>query len=406
MPLAGSLKLSNSNGGLASLRRVIEVIRESRSISRRGIAAATGLSTPSITRLVNELIEAHILKVVENGEPATPGPGRPASSVTLNPSFGSSIGVDVGEHTIRAGIGDMGGKIQLTRQMQLEVGEEDQSFACLVNVIRDLKKQFEEELGEAAPPLRAITVCVPGAVDPGSSVIKFAPNIPGWKNFPAKELLQKEFPSIHVRVENDVNAAAIGEWSGGRAQGKGSFVYMSFRAGIGAGIFINGRLFRGYSGFAGELGKLVFDPKFQFSESSGLGHLETLASEGPVIEHATARGVALSPSTGRRPELKDLCVAANKGDSAALDVLNQALEHYAVATANVACLFDPELIVIGGELNAVLDMAVERIRKRVQQLVPFVPEIEGAALGENSALRGAFYQAHKDNCETLTLKQG
>ncbi len=396
--------MSNPNSGLASLRRVIDVIRENHAVSRRSIADATGLSTPSITRLVNELIDAGILQVVENGEPTTPGPGRPASSVMLNPPFASSIGVDVGEHTIRAGIGDMGGKIQLTRQMQLDLGDRGRSFASLVRIIRDLKQQFEAGVVEA-PPLRAITVCVPGAVDPGSSVVKLAPNIPGWVNFPVKDLLQTEFPSIHVRVENDVNAAAIGEWADGRAHGKENFVYLSFRAGIGAGIFINGKLFRGHSGFAGEVGKLVFDPEFQFSESSGLGHLEILASEGPIIEAATAKGVRMLPAAGGMPELKDLCVAANQGDADALEVLNRALDHYAVAAANVACLFDPELIVIGGELNAVLDMAVERIRKRVRQLVPFVPEIEGAALGETSALRGAYYQAHKDNCETLTLKQ-
>ena len=269
--------MSNPNGA-QSLRRVIDVIRENGSISRRGIAESTGLSTPSITRLVNELIDAQILQVVGSSEQPAAGPGRPASSVTFNPLFGSSIGVDVGEHTIRAAIGDMGGKIQLTRQARLERGDGQKSFDCLADLIREIRKQFESDFDEAVPPLRAITVCVPGTVDPNSSVVKQAPNIPGWKDFPIKELLQKEFPSIHVRIENDVNAAAIGEWAYGRAQGKDNFVFVSFRGGIGAGVFINGQLFRGHGGFAGEVGKLVFDPGFAYSDAAGLGDFEKLAS--------------------------------------------------------------------------------------------------------------------------------
>lgn len=395
-----------SNGGAQSLRRVIEVIRDHRNISRRAISEATGLSTPSITRLVNELIALEIVQVNEIHQEPGAGPGRPATSLTLNPLCGCSIGVDIGEHTIRAAIGDMGGNIQLTRQVP-SLGSQggDATFDGLVDLIRELREQFQQQ-SDAAIPLRGISVCVPGTVDPDSSRVVLAPNISGWNNYPLKSKLNEVFDGLSIRIENDVNASAIGESSFGRAIGKDNFVFVSFRKGIGSGIFIDGKLYRGNAGFAGETGKLAFDPEFRLASAGGLGHLETLASESPLITKSVDAGVEFQSASGE-PELKDLCMAVSRGDKKAAEVFDFALSYYGAAVANIVCMLDPEMVVIGGELNTVLDFAVDKIRKRVGLLTPFDPEkIHGSTLGEQAALKGAFSQAFKDSCGSLTLGLG
>ena len=121
-----------------SCLKVIEAIRAKREVSRRVIATETGLSTPSITRLVNELMDAKVLSVHESTTVDGAGPGRPASVVKLNPSYCCAIGVDVGEHVIQAALGDMSGKIQLTSRMPTDADKDsDATFLNLINGIKD-----------------------------------------------------------------------------------------------------------------------------------------------------------------------------------------------------------------------------------------------------------------------------
>ena len=170
-----------------SIARVVEVIRAHREVSRRVIAKETGLSTPSITRLVNELIAANILSITESTMGEGAGPGRPASIVTLNANHCCAIGIDVGEHVIQIALGDMSGRIQLTSRLPSAAEQGgNATFRNIVIAIRDVLDLYESNFNGTAPPLRAITVGVPGTVDPLLSKVVKAPMINGWSNFDLK----------------------------------------------------------------------------------------------------------------------------------------------------------------------------------------------------------------------------
>jgi glucokinase len=378
------------------------VIREHREVSRKIIADETGLSTPSITRLVNELIEANILCLGSSAQEEGAGPGRPASVVKLNPSHGCVIGVDLGEHEIHAAIGDMSGKIAM-RHSEPAFSDEggEATFESLIRAIREVHRQYHAGFSQDLPPLRSVTIGVAGMVDPNSAAVVDAPNVKGWKNYPLRDQLESKFPGLAIRVENDVNVAAIGESVCGVARGCQNFVFAGFRRGIGSGIFIGGKLYRGNAGFAGEIGKMSFDPEFKHSQAGGLGFLETVSGESVLLERAAKSGCNLSTEQGRSPTLKSLCQAAVAGDEVAAKIVDDAFRNYGVAIANIASLLDPELVVVGGELAPIQDLAVTRIGQTVRQLIPNPPRIEGSSLGPDAPLVGAFQQAHRDACEML-----
>ena len=387
-----------------SFLKVIEAIRAKREVSRRTIAVETGLSTPSITRLVNELMDAKVLSVHESSTVDGAGPGRPASVVKLNPNYCCAIGVDVGEHVIQAALGDMSGKVQLTSRMPTDADKDaDATFQNLINGIKDIVELYKSGIDGLAPPLRAITVGVPGTVDPITSLVVNAPKIKGWVDFDLKGRIAKEIPDVEIRIVNDINAAAIGESAHGVAMGYNNFVFASVRRGIGAGIFIAGQLYKGSSGFAGEMGKMVFDTDFDFSASEGNGHLETICGEDPLMEQAATRGVAMETTGSARPRLRSLAAAAANGDAEAANILKTFLTSYGLAVANVSSLLDPSIVVVGGEIEPVMDMAIEQLTKTVTRLVPLPPKIVGSSLGDRAILLGTLYQAHRDACDTMLI---
>ena len=384
-----------------SFTKVIESIRANREVSRRRIATETGLSTPSITRLVNELIDAKVLSVHESNTVDGAGPGRPASVVKLNPTYCCAIGVDVGEHIIQVALGDMSGKIQLTSRLPTDEDKDNATLSNIVNSIREIYELYKTSLEGPVPRLRAITIGVPGTVDPVTSRVVNAPKIKGWTDFDLKNRIEKEIPDVEIRIVNDINAAAIGESAHGVAVGYDNFVFASIRRGIGAGIFIDGKLYQGSSGFAGEMGKMVFDADFDYAKSDGIGHLECICGEDPLMEQAVARGVTLEKTDSARPRLHSLAAASANGDAEATKILKTFLTHYGLAIANVASLLDPSIVVVGGEIQPVMDMAIEQLTKTITQLIPVPPKIVGSTLGERAVLLGAFYQAHKDACGTM-----
>ncbi len=385
-----------------SISRVIEVIRVHREVSRRLIAKETGLSTPSITRLVNELISARILSVSESTIAEGAGPGRPASVLRLNPDYCCVIGVDVGEHVTQTALGDMSGSINQSSHTRSNADAGGgATLASILNAINEVRDSYAAQFSGEAPPLRAITVGVPGTVDPTTHRVVKAPMVKGWTDFDLKAQLEAKIPDVLIRVVNDINAAAIGESANGVASGYDDFVFVSLRRGIGAGIFIHGQLFKGNTGFAGEMGKMVFDPEFKYSNVAGMGHLETICGEDPILKQAIERGVKLETSDSEKPRLRTLSLAAANGDVNATEILKMALKNYGVAIANIASLLDPSIIVVGGEIDPVMAMTVEELTKTIGNLIPSPPKVVGSSLGEKAVLRGTLHQAHKDACDLM-----
>ena len=162
-----------------SARHIIEAVRANGEISRRLIAKETGLSTPSVTRLINGLVSADFLQVDDSLSLEGAGPGRPASIIKLNPDCGCIIGVDVGEHVIQVALADMNGNILAESQKPTDA-EEGGDVTCK-NIAAGVDEVLAEHhaLGKPDQRLRAITIGAPGTIDPVSSKVVKAPMING-----------------------------------------------------------------------------------------------------------------------------------------------------------------------------------------------------------------------------------
>ena len=386
-----------------SAQHIIEAVRANGEISRRLIAKETGLSTPSVTRLINGLVSADFLQVDDSSSMEGAGPGRPASIIKLNPDCGCIIGVDVGEHLIQVALGDMNGNI-LAKSEKPTDAEQGGDVTCK-NIAAGVDEVLAEHGAQRKPdqPLRAITIGAPGTIDPVSSRVVKAPMINGWSDFDLKGKLREQLPMVPLRIENDNNAAAIGEYAVGVAKGVDNFVYASIRRGIGAGIFINGKLYRGSAGFAGEMGKMVWDSNFTFSPKRGLGYLESICAEDALVEREKQALAGLEAENSQRPTMRSISKAAADGNPKAIEVLKSILEPLGLAVANIASLLDPQVIVLGGDIHFAMDIAVDGLNETIGKLVPTPPQVLASSLEDQAIIRGTLYQAHQDACDRLLV---
>lgn len=383
-----------------NLRSILETVLGAGAVSRSEIARRTGLSTPTVTRHVGELADAGVLRLTVGSNSSKSGPGRPARDVALEPGFGRVLGVDLGEHTIRLAVANFAREVLASRQCPSAARRgREASLNRLTEAIRNLLAEASSG-SDPAQGLHTVVIGIPGIVKVEEGKVVDAPNFPGWRDLPlAAELRDRLSLDADVRIENDVNLAAVGEAARGAGEVHEDFVFVSIRRGIGAGIFLDGRLRRGRAGMAGEIGFMATSPDFDYRTAEGLGHLETVAGEQALVDRARRRDPrrwSQPPAEDDAISLRDLCLAARSGDETALAVLEPAFRHYGVAVANIVGLLDPELVVVGGDVTVIGDLAVERIRETLQHLVPHAPAVRPSLLGEDAALQGALHQAHLD----------
>jgi predicted NBD/HSP70 family sugar kinase len=124
-----------------------------------------------------------------------------------------------------------------------------------------------------------------------------------------------------------------------------------------------------------------------------------------MLEQAIERGVKFETSDSSKPRLRTLSLAAANGDANAIEILKMALKNYGVAIANIASLLAPSIIVVGGDIDPVMEMTVAELTKTIGHLIPSPPKIVGSTLGEQAVLQGTFYQAHKDACDLMLNRE-
>ncbi|HEV7647332.1 MAG TPA: ROK family protein, partial [Actinophytocola sp.] len=225
-------------------RTVLERLRGGGSATRPRIAADTGLSKPTVGQALLDL-EQHGL--VRTAGRTIAGPGRSAVVYEVNPAAGHVLGIDIGRGLIRAAVADLTGAVVARLDEPNKAG----SAGTLLRIVRDCAENAVAEAGLRLPDLVSAVVGTPGVPDPGSGTLRRAPNLPGWE----RRGLLNELHSVlgndlgaDLIVENDANLAAIGEHEAGAARGVDVFACLTVGTGIGMGIVVDGRLFRGAYG--------------------------------------------------------------------------------------------------------------------------------------------------------------
>ncbi len=243
--------------------------------------------------------------------------------------------------------------------------------------------------------LRGIAIGVPGGVDPRTGKVLDANNLPGWREVDMGRALEEVFMAP-VFLDNDANMAAIGERWRGVARGIDNFVFIALGTGIGAGLFVDGRICRGRNGFAGELFRMNLEWSRWNEDFPDTGYLEAhVAGRGLAVEgrQVVARGNGAQASTlTEQRDARYLFDAMHQGDPGARALVEKSFAMLGVAVANVVSVLDPEMIVFnGGIVQGAPELLLETVGKVVGRIHPKPPRIELSTLGDKAQIWGALH---------------
>jgi len=366
---------------------VFDFVRTHAETTRPEIARELGLSAASVSRIVGRLLKDDLVSVA-NGSTMTPG--RPRSRIRFNHRAGALLAIDLGGTTCHGALADMNGDIIIEDiQPTLRAGSPYATLIACVDVLR-------AEAAKRGLPIVAAAVGVPAVLDPDTGRASRAPNV-HWEDFDLVGRLADHL-DVPFTIENDVNLAALGQAWRGAGRNVRDFVTISIGTGIGAGVVANGRLLKGRHNSAGEIGILVLThDQFARSSSGEIGGLERVAS-GPGIARRAEE--ALAGQTGMKSTLRPGVVtseavfeAANQGDPIATTVIEELVDHLAIALIAVVGMLDPERIILDGAVGRSLEPYLGRITERLIRHVPAVPELCVSRLGPNATIVGAIAAA-------------
>ncbi|GLV54022.1 glucokinase [Dictyobacter sp. S3.2.2.5] len=281
------------------------------------------------------------------------------------------IGVDVGGTKIAAGVVDALGQVYGRVQFSTDTSRPEATLRTVAHAVRSAI----QAAGVSPAHIRGVGLGIPGKVDVENGVSVFAVNL-GWRDVPIKRQLEADL-AVPCRVENDVNAAALGEYLYGVGRGTANLVYLILGTGIAARVMISGQLYRGTNGLAGEIGHAIFVADGPPCRCGAQGCLEALAA-GPALARSARDAVASgSPSSlqevlNRGSELtaEHVCQAASQGDGLAMRIITEAGEHIAHAIYLLSLSFDPQVVVLGGGLAQVeilMDAVQARVARKAEQ---------------------------------------
>lgn len=366
-------------------RSLLDYLRHHGPTSRAQLARATGLSKPTVSQALASLESAGLVKPV--GQSISSKGGRIAILYEPNPEAGYVLGVDVGRGWVRAAVADLAGHI-IARADEQDTAQDASSLVALISrLARDLVQRASLSWSQVVHTV----IGTPGVLDPRSQRVLFSGNLPEWSKQGLLAELQAAF-NLSLSVENDANLAALGERTFGWGATADTFVYITIGTGIGMGIVINGALYRGAHGAAGEIGFLPFglgetSEKATTPGENYLGMFEEAASAGGIVRQAQEFGLPAPLSA------KQIFDAAQQGEKQALAVIEQEGYRLALAIATIAAVLDPELVVLGGGIGQRIDLLQEPLERRLHQLTPLRPRIVTTRLGADSILLGAIATA-------------
>ena len=357
--------------------QILRLLRDEGPLSRMDIAHRTSLSSTSVSRSVNKLIEHGVL--TEGATFATSRPGRPAIGVTIQDDAVFVIGVQVGVGFVRLGLMDALGVTTATDAFEYDTEMQPTDvFERIGTAIRSLLELVPSE------KVMGVGVTVPGPVDPEGRTLLLPLNLP-WRDVAIADILE---PIVDrpVTVDHNVRTMALAEARFGSGRGLDSVAFVYLRTGLGAGLVLDGQPFAGGMRGAIALGhvRVVEDGLPCICGSSGC--LETIVS-GPALAAAAER-LNLSGSGDALTLLWD----AAREDLRAAEVVNEVIEHLALALSTVVNLLNPELLLLGGSLASTPDSFVTRLEQGIRQAVfPLIREtvrIEASNLGMDAGVAG------------------
>nr|WP_255430210.1 ROK family transcriptional regulator [Streptomonospora sp. PA3] len=366
----------------ANQQRVVDALRSGGTLTQAEIARGTGLSPASVSNIVRNLRAAGTVSVRE-----TSSNGRRARAVTLIRPPGAVVALDFTPGRITAALGDSQGAVLAREGIAYDVAAEpERAVRRAVWLVETLLTRLRVDHGTIA----AVTAAVPGPVDLRTGEIGAITGMPRWAGFRPAQALTSRL-GVAVQAENDANLCALAEIRDGAAAEREHVIYVRIGEGVGAGIVVDGTLFRGAGGTAGEIGHIGLDERGQVCRCGNRGCLETVLG-APYL-------VGMLPHQGERApaSVPELVAAAEEGDPGCRRVVAEAGTALGRGLGILANTFNPEMVVLGGELIEAGEALLEPVRRSLElgTLGSALGQMEivRGGLGDEAALRGALLLA-------------
>ncbi|GAA1902405.1 ROK family transcriptional regulator [Streptantibioticus ferralitis] len=368
---------SQSSLHRANLERVVRAVRLAGSLTQAEIARGTGLSAATVSNIVRELRDNGTVQVT----PTSSG-GRRARSVSLSGDAGIVVGVDFGHSHLRVAVGNLAHQVLAEQTEPIDV---DASAAQGFDRAEQLVGQLIATTGIGADKVIGVGLGVPGPIDVASGVLGSTAILPGWGGINPREELAGRL-GMPVHVDNDANLGALGELVWGAGRGVKDLAYIKVASGVGAGLVINGQIYRGPGGTAGEIGHITLDESGPVCRCGNRGCLETFTAAGYVLD-------LLRSSHGPDLTVPRMVRLARDGDPGCRRVIADVGRHVGMGVANLCNVLNPSRVVLGGDLAEAGEVVLAPIRESVARYaIPSAARqlaVVPGALGARAEVLGA-----------------
>jgi len=380
------VSLTSEPQNLSNRRLALQIIRAAGPLSRAEIARRLHLSRPTASRIIDTLEQAGFITRIGKSLPTG---GRLGELYSFREDAGFVLALELGTREARIAIANLNGEIITRAARILQLEAYDSVLPQISLFVNDTLDQF----AEPSAKILSLGVAVPGIVHstPEAGYIDAAKVFQGLNDRPLQRELEQLF-HLPVAMENDVNLAAIGECQFGCAQGQKNVVYLFVGRGIGAGLILDEKLFRGNTEAAGEVGNMVVDRPHLYQTFGTRGCLEALASIDQIV--IASKAAATSEETDTSVEA--FCRQALAGEPHARATINIIVEYLAVAMINLVAVIDPGIVVFGGDLSELPhaeELFVQPIAQLMKQHAGDNPQLRLSQLKGDASLYGAVQAA-------------
>lgn len=363
---------------------VLEYLRRNSPAARTTIARDLQLSLPTVMRIVDELIKKGWVRPTGAKEWSS---RRRRDLLEYYKEGHAVIGIDLGGTKMFGALANIGGEIICEQTINGHGTSGDDSYAMLEAIIQTLMDSPRKR----GQKICGIAVGAPGVTRAHAGIVEWAPSL-NWREYPLKQKLEKRF-RLPCIVDNDVNLAALGEQWFGAGDGASNIVLIAIGTGVGAGLIVDGALYRGHTEAAGEVGFLISNRGELDRRYETFGALESVISGAGIAERAHKcladqfTHEQLTPITSQ-----DVFDAYRRGEAWSVPLVNETVDYLSSALINISTLLDPELIILGGGVSESADVLLPAVQSRIQNILPKIPAIKISTLGRRAAVMGAIAQ--------------
>ncbi len=355
---------------------IFNIIRNEGSINRTDLAAKTGFAKSTVSLQINKLIESGIIREIKPKESENT---VRKLQIEIIPDAGYVIGVFLGVHRLSISF------FNLRMDIIKEAAYDLESILDPIFINKFIIEKIDLLISEAEirkKDLWGIGLGFPFPVDFHLGITETPPNLPLWHQYPIKLIYENHF-SCPVLLDNDVNVMALGEAYSGIAQDENDFIYVKVGNGIGCGLFMEGRVYRGAKGSAGDIGHIALDRETKLCHCGNIGCLETIAATPAIAK----KGLEVA-MTGDSPLLekklnenhkvtsKDVGEAAQMGDMFALRIIKESGKNLGSVLAKIVIFANPGMVVIGGGLTNSGNVYLSAIRKEILRRATHIATID------------------------------